>query len=362
MDLGFFTMPLHPPGSNLTETLDDDLEQIVTLDRLGYKEAWIGEHFTAQWENIPAPDQFIAMALAKTKDIVLGTGVTCMPNHNPFMIAHRIAQLDHLAHGRFRWGVGSGGFPGDFEVFGFDPKTGEQRAMTRDAVDLVLELWNDPKPGRYKHKYWDFTVPEPDDQYGLRFHVKPYQTPHPPIGVAGVSPKSDTLLLAGERGYIPMSINIVPAGTLAGHWDAVVEGAKVSGRTPDRSTWRIARDVYVADTTGEAREAALNGTLARDFTEYFMKLLPRVKMLDLLKTDVNMPDSDVTIEYLMDNIWIVGSPDEVARKLRDLYTAVGGFGWLLTMGHEWIPKDKWVRSHELLAREVLPQLSDLKFS
>ena len=55
-----------------------------------------------------------------TSKIVLGTGVTCMPNHNPFVLAHRIAQLDHMARGRLHWGVGSGGFPGDFEVFGFD--------------------------------------------------------------------------------------------------------------------------------------------------------------------------------------------------------------------------------------------------
>ena len=210
MKLGYFTMPLHPPGSNLTQTLEDDLAQIVKLDELGYEEAWIGEHFTAQWENIPVPDLFIAKALGMTKNIALGTGVTCMPNHNPFMIAHRIAQLDHMARGRFYWGVGSGGFPGDFEVFGFDPKTGEQRGMTRDAIDTVIQLWTDPKPGLYEHKYWRFNVPEPDDYIGLGFHIKPYQKPHPPIAVAGVSEKSDTLVLAGERGWIPMTINMVP--------------------------------------------------------------------------------------------------------------------------------------------------------
>ena len=253
MELGYFTMPLHPPGSNITKTLADDLEQIVTLDRLGYTEAWIGEHFTAKWENIPAPDLFIAQALAMTENIVLGTGVTCMPNHNPFMIAHRIAQLDHMARGRFRWGVGSGGFPGDFEVFGFDPDTGEHRTMTRDALDLVLQLWEDPKPGLYENKYWRFTIPEPVDDYGLGFHLKPYQKPHPPIAVAGVSSRSETLKLAGERGYIPMSINLVPPATIAGHWDAVEEGARRAGRTTDRSVWRVAREVFVADTTEEAR-------------------------------------------------------------------------------------------------------------
>ena len=294
-----------------------------------------------------------------TENIVLGTGVTCMPNHDPFMIAHRIAQLDHLAQGRFYWGVGSGGFPGDFDVRGIDPKSGEQRKMTRDALDLVLKLWDDPKPGLYEHKYWRFTVPEPDDRFGQGFHVKPYQKPHPPIGVAGVSPRSDTLLLAGERGYIPMSINIVPPATLQGHWDAVEDGAAKTGQSPQRSTWRIAREVYVADTTDEARDQALNGTLGRDFEGYFLNLLPLFKTMDLMKTDSEMPDSDVTLEYLLDNIWIVGSPDEVAGKLRRLYEDVGGFGVLLAMGHEWQPRDKWERSMTLLAQEVIPQLADL---
>mgnify|MGYP001491477161 FL=1 len=360
MDLGYFMMPLHPPGADVADTLDNDLDQIVALDRLGYKEAWIGEHFTAEWENIPAPDLFIAKALALTKNILLGTGVTCMPNHDPFMIAHRIAQLDQMARGRFLWGVGSGGFPGDFEVFGVDPQTGEQRAMTRKALDLVLHLWADPSPGLYESPHWKFTIPEPDDRIGKRVHLKPYQKPHPPIAVAGVSPSSDTLVMAGERGYIPMTINFVPEHVVKGHWDAVRVGASREGRVPNRATWRIAREVYVADTSQEARKEALKGTLARDYRDYFLKLLPRVKMLDLVKVNPDMPDSEITLEYLLDNIWIVGDPQEVAVRIRQLHTEVGGFGVLLAMGHEWQPKDRWQRSMELLAKEVMPQLTDLQ--
>lgn len=359
MELGYFTMPLHPPGSNLTQTLDHDLQQIVALDRLGYREAWIGEHFTAQWENIPAPDLFIAQVLALTNHIVLGTGVTCMTNHHPFVLAHRIAQLDHMAKGRFHWGVGSGGFPGDLDVFGFDRDKGDNRAMTRDALELVLQLWRDPKPGRYSSKYWDFNVPEPADDIGLDLHVRPYQKPHPPIGVAGVSPDSETLVLAGERGYIPMSINLVPPSTLAGHWDAVERGAAKTGRAPNRSTWRIAREIYVAETTKQARREAMNGTLARDFEGYFLKLLPYSKQLRLLKDDPNMPDSDVTLDYILDNIWIVGSPDHVAERIHELHDTVGGFGVLLTMGHEWHPRDQWERSITMLKDEVLPRLEAL---
>ena len=77
------------------------------LDEIGFREAWIGEHFTAGWENIPAPDLFIAKAAALTERIIFGTGVSCLPQHDPFMLAHRIAVLDHLLKGRFYWGVGS---------------------------------------------------------------------------------------------------------------------------------------------------------------------------------------------------------------------------------------------------------------
>ena len=356
MQVGFFTMPLHPPGADFTRTLEDDLHQLEVLDRLGYAEAWIGEHFTTVWENIPAPDMLIANALARTENIRLGTGVTCMPNHNPFTLAHRVAQLDHMARGRFMWGVGSGGFPGDFEAFGFDPSQNDHRRMTRESLETILRIWEDPKPGVYESDFWRFTIPEPADEFGMRFHAAPYQKPHPPIGVAGVSPNSDTLTLAGERGWIPMSINLVPTRILKTHWEAVEKGAESAGRTADRAQWRVAREVYVAETSEQARREALDGVLRRDFERYFLRLLPKMGMLGLLKADPDMSDSDVDAEYLVDNVFIVGGVDEVAEKLNALYDEVGGFGVLLAMGHEWIPYESWTRSMRLLADEVAPKV------
>ena len=357
MKPGFFTMPMHPPGADLADTLEHDLRQLVELDKLGYEEAWIGEHFTAEWENIPAPDLLIAQALGLTEHIVFGTGVTNIPNHNPFFLAHRIAQLDQMARGRLYWGIGSGGFIGDFQVVGMDPSTGEHRGMTREAVDAILRLWEDPQPGHYSHARWSFNVPQPDPEIGLRVHVKPYQQPHPPIALAGVSVKSDTLELAGERGWIPMSINFASTRVLKTHWEAVEEGAARAERTPDRTTWRIAREIFVADTTKEARKQALEGVLARDFEEYFAKLLPKARGMGVLKEDPDMPDSEVTSKYLVDNVWVVGSREEVIEKLGALDEAVGGFGVLLAMGHEWEPWDAWHESMGMLATDVIPKVS-----
>jgi alkanesulfonate monooxygenase SsuD/methylene tetrahydromethanopterin reductase-like flavin-dependent oxidoreductase (luciferase family) len=356
MRAGYFTMPLHPPGSDPARTMADDLEQLVFLDRLGFTEAWVGEHFTAEWENIPCPDLFIAKALGLTRSIKLGTGVSCLPNHHPLMLAQRIAQLDQMAQGRFMWGIGSGGFPGDFELFGIDAKAKEHLQVTRLALDVVLDLWNDPQPGLRESRYWRFRVPEPQADIDLRLHLRPYQKPHPPIAVAGVSAQSDTLTLAGEHGWIPMSINFVPARVLKTHWGAVEAGARQAGRTADRQSWRISRDILIADTTAEARRLALAGPMARDWRGYFLPLLKKGRRLDAVKVDPAMPDGDVTIEYLLDNIWIVGSPDEVTAKLDRLRDEVGEFGTLLAIGHEWQPEGVWERSMERLVREVLPRL------
>ena len=359
MRLGYFMMPLHPPGSDLGETLERDLLQIERLDRLGFAEAWIGEHFTAEWENIPAPDIFIAAALQRTERIVFGTGVSCMPNHSPFVLAHRIAQLDQMARGRFIWGVGTGSFIGDMEMVGIDRRGGYQRRLTADAIDLVLKIWQGAEPGLYEQHNWRFVVPTPDLEIGKHVHVRPYQKPHPPIAVAGSSERSETLTIAGERGWIPLSSSLASPRVLRTHWQVVEQGARAAGRTADRATWRISRDVHVAETTERARREALQGAIGRDFREYFLRNVRKTGRLSMLKQDEATPDAAVTPEYLLDNLWIVGDPELVASRIRALHEAVGGFGMLLAIAHDWPDPAVWDRSMTLLATEVAPRLADL---
>jgi len=159
-----------------------------------------------------------------------------------------------------------------------------------------------------------------------------------------------------------MSINFVPPRILKTHWEAVETGAKRTGRVADRKTWRIARDVFVADTDAKARREAIGGTLGRDYRDYFLKLLPKLRGFDMLKVDPAMADPEVTLEYLCDNIWIVGSPDTVATKLARLAEDVGGFGTLLVIAHEWTPRGAWERSMRLLKEEVVPRLSRARSS
>ncbi|PRC51838.1 LLM class flavin-dependent oxidoreductase, partial [Mycobacterium sp. ITM-2017-0098] len=84
---GNFMAPFHPVGQNPTLALERDLDLIVAMDRLGFGEAWVGEHHSAGFEIIASPEVFLGVAAERTKHIRLGTGVSSLPYHNPLMLA-----------------------------------------------------------------------------------------------------------------------------------------------------------------------------------------------------------------------------------------------------------------------------------
>src|ERR1700752_52560 len=97
---GIFLAPFHPIDEDPTLALQRDLELVEWLDRLGYEEAWIGEHHSAGFEIIASPELFIAAAPPRTKRIKPRTPVVSLPYQNPLMVANRIIQLDHMTMGR----------------------------------------------------------------------------------------------------------------------------------------------------------------------------------------------------------------------------------------------------------------------
>ena len=362
--LGVFSMPAHPPHRPHADIMDEDLELLILADQLGYDEAWLGEHYTSTWENIPSPDLVLAQAISHTKNIVLGTGVSCIPNHNPAQLAHRIAQLDHMARGRFLWGVGAGAFVGDAVMFEV-PQDGAHRQVTQDNIEQILKIWTSDEGGWGYHNpkfpQYNFTIPEREEWRGLAYHMKPYQRPHPPIAVAGLTKSSGTLRWAGEHGWIPLSTNLTTEEGLASHWDIYEVGARSKGITPKRADWRISRDIYVADTDEQARREARNGSMGRALEEYFFPLVKSVNALSMWKLDESLPDSAITLDYVLDNFWIVGSPETVARRLAAVHQHTGGYGGLLMLAYDWEGEDgpRWKRSMELLAKDVMPRLEAL---
>ena len=352
-------MPSHPPERGLREGHEWDLQVIRWADELGMTEGWIGEHHTAPWEPHPSPDLLVVQGFSETERIRLGPGGFLLPYHHPAELANRVAMLDHISGGRLNFGVAASGLPSDWALFNVKGDTGENRDMTREALEIILQLWSDEDEFDYRGTYWHVT--KGAEMYGfLRPHLKPLQQPHPPIGVAGLSSGSDTLKLAGEHGFIPMSLNLNPA-YVASHWKAVEEGARRTGRTPDRSSWRMVREVFVAETDAEAQRLSVGGMMGRMMGEYFLPLLAQFGFTDYLKHAPDVADSDVTPEYCAEKNWLIGSPSTVIEKLQAVYEEVGGFGTLLVFGFDYQENpEAWHTSMGLLMSEVLPKVRDLR--
>ena len=356
MKFGLFMMPLHPSYREVADCYDRDIDQLVLADKVGYEEAWLGEHFTEKWENAPAPDLLIAKALALTERIRFGTGVTLLGMHEPVYLAHRVAMLDHLARGRFQWGIGLGGIPTDMTLMGLDPSEGRARAA--EALDVVLGLWDNDGTFRYDGTFFKIDAPELDPVTERGLHMKPLQLPHRPISVAASTSQSGSLKVAGARGWSPMSSSILSRTFLPGHWEIYEAAALDADNTPSRSDWRIARDIFVGPTPAIARERAL-AVLGRNYDVHQLPSRQGTVQMDLMKIDPDMKDEDVDVDYLMENVWIVGAPQECADKIRELYEDVGGFGTLLSITAD---ADDAGGDHEsltLLVEQVGPLVEDL---
>lgn len=358
MDLGFFTMPIHPPGRNLSETLKEDLEFAVFADELGFCEGLFGEHITDGAETITSSLIFIAWALRETKNIKLGTGTVNLPNHHPAMVAAEVAMVDHMAEGRFLFGISPGGLMSDAEVFG--NLDNDRTAMFVESINHILAIWEGEAPYKLKGDFWNITTEKtmiPDLAQG--FIAKPYQLPHPPIVVTAVAPFSKGVTAAAERGWEPISANFLQPQWVKSHWPKYVEGCENAGRPAETKNWRVAKSIFVADDDAVAERYATEQDGPYHF--YYNSLFTKLKRggrAELFKTDRNQADDDLTTETIVDQLVIRGSVNSVVDQLLEFRDQIGDFGTLLYAGHDWKDKKLARRSMELMATEVMPKINE----
>jgi limonene 1,2-monooxygenase len=340
MRFGVFMAPYHEPGENPTLALERDLELIVRLDELGFDEAWVGEHHSTGWETIASPEIFLAVAAERTRHIRLGTGVVSLPYHHPLMVAERIVQLDHLTRGRINFGVGPGGHLTDARMLGIDPA--RLRPMMAEALDVVVRLLSDPAPLTVDGSW--FTLRD------AVLQLRPYQRPHPPIAVTSMESPAG-MVLAGRHGAGVLSLTVArgPRGPidLAAHWRLAEESAQENGRSVSREDWRLVVPVHLAETRREALDDARAGA-ARFLLDYVEGVTGRPR-------PVPGPPEAIIDQMVEAGSWVVGTPDDAISAIERLQERSGGFGCLAVTATEWAPREKVLRSHELMARHVMPR-------
>ena len=343
LNFGIFLAPFHAVGQSPTLALERDLQLIEHLDQLGFNEAWIGEHHSAGYEIIASPEVFIAVAAQRTRHIRLGTGVSSLPYHHPFMLADRLVLLDHLTRGRLMIGVGPGALPSDAFMMGIDPA--KQRDMMEESLGAILLLL-EGKESVTMETDWFRLV-------GARLQMRPFQRPYPEVAVAAqVSPAGPRA--AGKFGCSLLSIGATSAAggfdILGGHWDVMEERAAEFGTTVDRAKWRLVGPMHIAETKEQAVADVTFGL--EQWVDYFQ----RVAALPLAP---NTADFDTLVDALIGSGFaVIGTVDDAIAQIDRLRAQSGGFGTFLLMGHEWADTAATRRSYELFARYVAPQFQD----
>lgn len=348
LKFGVFITPFHPTGQSPTVALEYDMERVVALDRLGYDEAWFGEHHSGGYELIACPEVFIAAAAERTKHIRLGTGVVSLPYHHPLMVADRWVLLDHLTRGRVVFGTGPGALPSDAYMMGIDPI--DQRRMMQESLEAILALLR-AAPGERidRHSDW-FTLRD------AQLHIRPYTWPYPEISTAAmISPSGPRL--AGSLGTSLLSLSMsVPGGyaALENTWQVLCEqAAKVGRAEPNRRDWRVLSIMHLSDTPRPGdprlhlRAAGFLEVLRRDFGAAGFVPLSNA-------TDGAEGTREFAEDYAAKGNCCIGTPEDEIAYIEDLLNRSGGFGTLLLLGHDWASPQATFHSYDLFARKVIP--------
>jgi alkanesulfonate monooxygenase SsuD/methylene tetrahydromethanopterin reductase-like flavin-dependent oxidoreductase (luciferase family) len=357
MQLGFFTMPIHPIEKDWRQSLREDREAFILADELGYVEGYVGEHATDRAENITSCAMFICTLIEATKRIKLGSGTINMPNSHPVAIASQIAMLDHLLDGRFIFGISPGGLLSDAEAFG--NLDADRRAMFLEGINHVLAVWQGEPPYDLAGKFWTIsTARQFMPEIGQGYLAKPLQRPHPPIVVTAVAPFSAGVTEAAARGWDVISANFLLPQWVKTHWPKYVEGCARAARKADTANWRVARSIFVADDERTARAYATDP--ASPYRYYYTQLLTKLKRggrAEVFKARRDQPDAEITVEGVCDSLVIFGSPSKVVDEILAFREQVGDFGTLLYAGKDWRDRDLGRRSMILLAEKVLPAVN-----
>ena len=341
---GGFLAPHHPIGEHPMLQLRSDIAFAKRLDELGFDEFWVGEHHSTGWEVIASPEMFLAAVAEHTHRIRLGTGVVSLPYHHPFNVAQRMVQLDHMSGGRVIFGSGPGALPSDAYMLGIDPMV--QRDRQDEAIGVIKRLFAGER------------VTQESDWFTLRdarLQLFPLQEDMPFAVASQISPSGMTL--AGKYGAGVLSIGSMTTQglfALPTQWSFAEEAAAKHGQTVDRRNWRVVMSWHIAETREEARAQAGEG-LMRWHNEYNVGTLMRPGAVAY-----GSPDEAVDKTAFVDGAAsVIGTPDDLVASIRRLQEISGGFGTVIGFAHDWANRENTLRSWDLVARHVIPEVNGL---
>ena len=342
---GIFLAPFHPVGQNPTLALERDLELIEHLDRLGFDEAWFGEHHSAGYEIIASPEVFIAAAAQRTKHIRLGTGVSSLPYHQPFMLADRIVLLDHLTRGRVMLGVGPGALPSDAYMMGIDPAP--QRDMMEESLEAILLLLaGETSPWRPTGSSWSRPGCSCSPTSGRCPRWRWRRRSRRPVPAWPGASAEPALARGHHRGRLRRARRALARDVGAGR--GVLDHGRPQQLAPGGADAHRRHE-----GAGRLRtwpSGWRNGSTTSNASPR-SPLAPNTDNFDSLVDALNAS-----------GIAVIGTVEDAIAQIERLVAQSGGFGTFLCMGHEWADTAATRHSYELLARYVAPHFQGISAS
>jgi alkanesulfonate monooxygenase SsuD/methylene tetrahydromethanopterin reductase-like flavin-dependent oxidoreductase (luciferase family) len=360
MRLGYFTMPVHPMHRSWTETLKEDREAIILADKLGFYDAFMGEHLTDKCENVTNSMLFHATLIPETRQIKLATGTTNLSHMHPVLIATQAAMFDHLSEGRFIFGISPGALTSDAEALGILDE--DRNKMFADAIDVILAIWERDPPYEIEFPGSRYKVAirrTPALNIGVGYMGKPYQKPRPEIVGTVVAPFSPGVVLMGKRDFHPLSANFLLSKHLKSHWENYRKGKAEVGAEANVGDWRVARAVFVHDDDQVAASYGRDDAKS-PYAFYYGQMLAKMKRgnrLYVFKSHKEQPDEEITHDYVMQHCVIQGSVSKVVDAILALREEIGDFGELVYAGMDWVDPNLAKRSMQLMAEEVMPRVN-----
>lgn len=152
-------------------------------------------HRTASYAHIHDPFVALSFAAAATKNLLVGTGVCLIPEHDPIVTAKCVASLDQLSGGRFIFGIGGGWNVEEMENHGIRYDT--RFRLMRERILAMKALWTQEEAS-FHGEFVNF-----DPVWSW---PKPAQRPHPPILLGGESEHTLRRVVEYCDGWIPRTV------------------------------------------------------------------------------------------------------------------------------------------------------------
>ncbi|TLD86798.1 LLM class flavin-dependent oxidoreductase [Helicobacter sp. MIT 05-5294] len=285
--------------NNEVTAVSDAIELIEYADKLGFDEAWIGEHHFNSFTLCPAILTLIGYALARTKQIKVGSAAILLPHYHPIQLSEEIATLDLLSSGRFLFGFARGAFP-IFDISMGNNPNNNRKIMLENAKVVHDLLFKEQVT--HEGEFFDLN----------NISIRPHPRGLIPFYVA--SNHEETLKISAQRGY-----NFLGALTLEAKRAKEIYDIFAQNGAKDLE-YVLTRAIYIDENRSVAEEKAQIGVDI--FTQCMLRANESNPTFDAIMKASDYSYEEFRAEFFNKNkilkCMIVGTPKDCVEQILEL--------------------------------------------